>query len=250
MVDGPQVLGLLEVMLDEGKTPEEVCREFPELLPEVRRRWQAFNLIDEQVGALLPGLRSTPLENPITPKLLPTGLPDIPGYKVESVLGSGGMGVVYKARQLTLDRPVAIKMLISGPFASPQELGRFRRETAALASLRHPNIVQVYDAGDVDGRPYFTMELVEGDNLARTLSGTPQPARQAAQLMSTLAGAVEAGQRSAIGHRGLKAGNILLAPDGTPKTSDFGLAPRVHGEPGLTRAGIAVGTPSYMAPEQ
>src|SRR5262249_61392278 len=107
----------------------------------------------------------------------PPGRPQVPGYEVEAMLGSGGVGVVYRARQRALDRPVAIKMLLAGPFASSQELGRFRRETAALACLRHPNIVQVFDAGDVEGRPYFAMELVEGGSLAQKLSGTPQPAR-------------------------------------------------------------------------
>src|SRR5262245_10833350 len=144
MHGSPQVLELLEEMLDTGKTPEEVCRDCPDLLPEVRREWQAFCLIDEQVGALLPGLRTTPAAEPTAP--LTAALPQIPGYEAEAVLGQGGMGVVYRARQRALDRLVAVKMLLAGPFASRQELGRFRRETAALASLRHPNVVQVYDA--------------------------------------------------------------------------------------------------------
>jgi serine/threonine protein kinase len=131
------------------------------------------------------------------------------------VLGHGGMGVVYRARQCALDRPVAVKMLLAGPFASPHELGRFRRERAALACLRHPNIVQVYDAGDVEGRPYFAMELVEGGSLARKLAGTPQPARPAAALVSTLAGAVEVAHQAGIVHRDLKPANVLLTADGT-----------------------------------
>ena len=178
MAGNPQVLGLLEEMLDSEKTPEQVCRDCPELLPEVRRRWQQFCLIDAGVVALLSGLRTAADAGPVTPGPPAAGLPQVPGYAVEAVLGYGGMGVVYKARQLALDRPVAVKMLLAGPYAGPQELARFRRETAALASLRHPNIVQVYDAGDVEGRPYFTMELVEGGSLARKLSGAPsRPAR-------------------------------------------------------------------------
>jgi serine/threonine-protein kinase len=249
MAGNPWVLGLLEEMLDAGKTPEEVCRDCPELLPEVRRRWQAFRLIDEQVEALLPGLRTTPAAGPIAPVQL-TALPQVPGYEVESVLGYGGMGVVYRARQRALDRSVAVKMLLAGPFASSQELGRFRRETAALACLRHPNVVQVFDAGDVEGRPYFTMELVEGGSLARKLAGTPQSARQAAALVAALAGAVQAAHHGGIVHRDLKPSNVLLTADGTPKISDFGLARRLDGEAGLTRTGAALGTPSYMAPEQ
>ncbi|HYH64857.1 MAG TPA: serine/threonine-protein kinase, partial [Urbifossiella sp.] len=250
MPGSPQVLGLLEEMLGAGKTPEEVCRDCPELLPEVRRRWQEFRLIDAQLGELLPGLRTTPHANPTQSAPDPADLPQVPGYEVEAVLGRGGMGVVYRARQRTLDRYVAIKMLLAGPSAGSQELERFRRETAALACLRHPNIVQVYDAGDVEGRPYFAMELVEEGSLARKLAGVPQPARPAAELLATLAGAVEAAHRAGVVHRDLKPANVLLAADGAPKVSDFGLARRLEGEEGLTRTGAVIGTPSYMAPEQ
>src|SRR5262249_42083197 len=160
---------------DTGKTPDEVCRGCPELLTEVRQRWQEFCRIDAQVGALLPGLRTSAEADALAPVPPAAGLPQVPGYAGEAALGQGGVGVVYQARQCALDRRVALKMLLAGPFAGPRELGRFRRETAALACLRHPNIVQVYDAGDVEGRPYFTMELIEGGSLAQQLSGTPQP---------------------------------------------------------------------------
>src|SRR5258708_1300956 len=135
MAGNPQVLGLLEEMLNSGKTPEEVCRDCPELLPEIRRRWQEFCRIDPGVGALLPGLLTLPEANAIRPVPPTADLPQVPGYEVEAVLGCGGMGVVYKARQRALDRLVAVKMLLAGPFAGSQELGRFRRETAALACL-------------------------------------------------------------------------------------------------------------------
>jgi serine/threonine-protein kinase len=250
MTGNPRVLGLLEEILDSGKTPEEVCRDCPELLPQVLQRWQEFRLIDAQVGALLPE-PGTPLSTLLTP-LVPhaTGVPQVPGYAVEAELGRGGMGVVYKARHLRLNRTVALKMLLAGAYAGPHDLARFLREAEAEAGLQHPHIVQVHDVGEYDGRPYFTMEFVEGGSLADRLRGTPQPARQAAALLATLARAVQVAHQGGIVHRDLKPANILLTTDGTPKISDFGLARRLQGEAGLTQSGVPVGTPSYMAPEQ
>jgi serine/threonine-protein kinase len=141
-------------------------------------------------------------------------------------------------------------MLLAGSYAGPEERQRFLREAEAVAGLRHANIVQVHGAGDHDGRPYFTMEYVEGGSLAQTLLGTPRPARQAAALVATLAGAVQVAHRGGIVHRDLKPANVLLTADGTPKVSDFGVARRLDNEAGLTRLGAVVGTPSYMAPEQ
>src|SRR5262249_7522125 len=140
----------------------------------------------------------------------PADLPQVPGYRVEALLGRGGMGVVYRAWHLRLNRAVALKMLLAGPGARPEELARFQREAQALAALRHPNVVQVFDAGDVDGRPYFTMELVEGSNLADQIQGVPQPGHQAAALVGTLAEAIHGAHQSGIVHRDLKPANILL----------------------------------------
>jgi hypothetical protein len=250
MAGNPDVFALLEEMLDSGRTPEEVCRDCPELLPEVRQRWRTFRLVDGSVAALFPD-PETPTRADATQRVPhPADLPQVPGYRVDALLGHGGMGVVYRAWHLRLNRAVALKMLLAGHCARPEELERFLREAPAVASLRHGNIVQVYDVGDVNGQPYFTMELVEGGNLTDQIHGVPQPAHKAAALVATLADAIHAAHQSGLVHRDLKPSNILLTSDGTPKVTDFGLARRLEGEAGLTLSGAPLGTPSYMAPEQ
>ncbi len=247
MSDDPRVQQLLEELLDSHATPEEVCSSCPELLPQVRERWRQVCRARAELDAMFPAEPGTSV-----PASAPedSPLPVIPGYEVEAVLGVGGMGVVFRARHLRLNRVVALKMALAGAYAGRQERERFQREAEAVAVLRHPNVVQIHDVGDSDGRPYFTMEYVEGGSLAQKLAGTPQPARQAAALLATLAAAVHAAHQVGIVHRDLKPANVLLTADGTPKISDFGLARRLDGEAGLTRTGTAVGTPSYMAPEQ
>src|SRR5262249_29465690 len=159
MAGNPQVLGLLEEMLDSGKTPEEVCRDCPELLPEVRQRWQEFRHIDAQVVALLPGLQ--PPDAGASAPAPPPGLPLVPGYEVEAVRGRGGMGVVYQARHMALKRTVALKMLAAGD-GDPAERARFRAEAEAVARLQHPNIVQIYEIGEAAGLPFIALEFVAG----------------------------------------------------------------------------------------
>jgi serine/threonine-protein kinase len=247
MPDEPRVQELLAELLDRQATPEEVCGACLELLPVVRARWRQICRVRAKLDALLP---IWPHGSLPTTKLEELPLPQVPGYEVETVLGRGGMGVVYRARHLRLGRLVALKMALAGSYTGSNERERFRREAEAVAALRHPNVVQVYDVGDADGRPYFTMELMEGGSLARKLAGAPQPPRQTAELLATLAGSVQSAHEAGVVHRDLKPGNVLLTADGTPKVADFGLARRLDADERLTLSGAVIGTPSYTAPEQ
>lgn len=242
MGDDPRVQELLDRLSDSDATPEEVCGSCVELLPVVRDRWRQMCRAREDIDALFPPEDGSGAEQPDA-----ADLPEIPGYEVEAELGRGGMGVVYRARHVRLNRVIALKMVQAG---GRRERERFRREAEAAAALRHPNVVQVHDVGEADGRLFFTMEFVDGGSLAQKLEGKPLPIREAAGLVLALTGAAEAAHKAGIVHRDLKPGNVLLTADGTPKVADFGLARRLHGEAGLTRTGTAVGTPSYMAPEQ
>jgi tRNA A-37 threonylcarbamoyl transferase component Bud32 len=174
----------------------------------------------------------------------------VPGYEIAGELGRGGMGVVYKARQTGLNRTVALKMILAGEHASAADLARFRVEAEAVARIQHPNIVQIHEIGDRDGRPFFSLEFCDGGSLAAKLDGTPWVARRAAELVETLARAVQAAHDRQVVHRDLKPANVLLAADGTPKIADFGLAKRLDASAGQTASGAILGTPSYMAPEQ
>src|SRR4051812_27667609 len=167
-------------------------------------------------------------------------------YEILEELGRGGMGLVYKARQARLNRVVALKMILGAGQASPEELARFRAEAEAIAGLQHPNIVQLFDVGEHQGRPYFTLEYCSGGGLHTRLAGTPSQPGESAALVRALALAVGAAHLAGVVHRDLKPANVLLAADGTPKVTDFGLARRVQGQ-GHTQTGAVLGTPSYMA---
>jgi len=170
-------------------------------------------------------------------------------YELLGELGRGGMGVVYKARHRRLNRLVALKM-IRGAYADEIQITRFKIEAEAVARLRHPNILQIYDIGECEGSPYVALELLEGGSLADRLRGTALPPKQAAEWMVPLVMAMDAAHRAGILHRDLKSANVLFSADGIPKITDFGLAKRMEMDEGQTHTGQIMGTPSYMAPEQ
>jgi serine/threonine protein kinase/tetratricopeptide (TPR) repeat protein len=179
--------------------------------------------------------------------------PALAGYRIVRELGRGGMGVVYLAHQASLNRLVAVKLVRAGVDADDPEVDRFRAEAQAVASLQHPNVVQVFEVDAHEGRPYFTQEYLGGGDLAGRINGTPWPAQKAADLVESLARAVQYAHERGIVHRDLKPANILFAgPDdlATPKITDFGIAKRLDSRSDRTKTGAIVGTPSYMAPEQ
>jgi eukaryotic-like serine/threonine-protein kinase len=172
------------------------------------------------------------------------------GYELLEEIGRGGMGVVYKARHRGLHRLVALKLIREGARARPDLLARLRTEAEAVARLRHENIVQVYDVGEMDGDPFVALEFLEGGNLSAKLAGTPQPDRLAAEMSRTLARAIHAAHLVGVVHRDLKPLNVLLNESGQLKIADFGLAKILGDVDGKTVSGVPLGTPSYMAPEQ
>jgi serine/threonine protein kinase len=256
-----------------AKHPLPGSRAEERLMRRLKRR-QLWLTPDDLPLAAMPASRPPP-SDVCNPMAVPCGGPTVPGYEILGELGRGGMGAVYKARQLGLKRIVALKMVRPGIHRGPSDLARFRAEAAALARARHPNIVQIYDFGETSSQPYIVFEFVAGGSLARYLRATPQPARPAAQLVETLARAVQAAHASGVIHRDLKPANILLS-DGRdasmresrdlsavgsplasliPKITDFGLAKFAGGDgeapdlPGPTVTGELLGTPNYMAPE-
>ncbi len=180
----------------------------------------------------------------------------IPGYEIQEILGRGGMGIVYRARQTALHRDVAIKTIRAGAAADTDDQSRFRREAEAIGRLQHPHVVAIFDVGTCDGRPYFSMEYCPGGTLAQWRKTHTATLDEAVRLFTKVASGVAALHGLGIVHRDLKPQNVLLAADGEPKVSDFGLAKiesetRPEGaESTLTQTGALLGTPAYMAPEQ
>jgi WD40 repeat protein len=274
--DGPEYAALLRelVGLDahyrrragESPRPADYAR-FPGLDPaDCASAFAAAAGGTEPAGPAPPA----PGADTVRPDGPPAPLPVVGGYEVLGELGRGGMGVVYRARQVGLNRLVALKMILAGGHAGEAEVARFRAEAEAVARLQHPHVVQIHEVGEHAGLPFFSLEFCPGGGLADKLDGTPWPGPRAAGLVQTLARALHAAHQAGIVHRDLKPANVLLvpAPAGRagglsfpepgqaagpgyePKVTDFGLAKRLDVEKGPTQTGAIVGTPSYMAPEQ
>jgi uncharacterized protein (DUF2267 family) len=270
---------------------EELCRDCPELREQVEQRLAAelantltsvppIRRVEPDDATIPPTLADVPP----APSMTSMGTPVVQGYDIECELARGGMGVVYRARQLPLNRVVALKMILSGVYASPEERLRFLSEAKVIAAISHPGIVQLHDFGTHGGTPYFAMEYCHGGTLARRLDGKPLPPRESARLVEQIVRAVQAAHEKGIIHRDLKPSNVLLSHpspqppprsgegekaaagsplsasgrgaggeglrSAIPKITDFGLARNMFGGSGLTRTGMPLGTPSYMAPEQ
>ncbi len=283
----------------DGRMPDfaVVTREHPELEGELRELW-ATAMLAEDFGLLAQSIElfreaETPREgeapaeplhesrvNP-TPARREPRPPTFPhragDFELHEEIGRGGMGVVYRATQLSLNRVVALKMILPGRLASATDLSRFRAEAEAAAKLKHPHVVSVHEVGELDSQPFFIMPLIAGTTLAKQLADGPLPARESAELLIPICRAVAAAHRHGILHRDLKPSNILIDHEGRPYVTDFGLAKRLHAHQHdapasgrssdamshslarradadsitqLTATGAILGTPSYMAPEQ
>jgi predicted Ser/Thr protein kinase len=226
---------------------EATCRQHPDLAAELRQLWGAVLLAEAAAGASPAPTRTAANDSSVSLLTLPCRFGD---YELLEELGRGGMGVVYRARQLSLQREVAVKMILRGGLASQADVERFRVEAEAAARLDHRGIVPVYEVGDVQGRPYFSMKYIDGTTLSQRLTLGPLPPREAAQLLADIARAIHFAHERGVLHRDLKPSNILLDHWGRGHVTDFGLAKQISEAASLTRTGAVIGTPAYMAPEQ
>ncbi|HEV3435890.1 MAG TPA: serine/threonine-protein kinase, partial [Gemmata sp.] len=265
-----QIIAEFLQAIDAGTSPhpEDYVRRYPDLAEQLR----GFFSDQEKMNRLAAPLRPDDPDatQPPGPDLHSATLTHAPhgeagtgqtgsvgtiryfgDYELIAEIARGGMGVVFKARQVTLNRTVAVKMILKGEFAGPQDVQRFRAEAEAAGNLDHPNILPIHEVGEHEGQQYFSMKLVEGGSLANKLCENPHPTIQSlVELLSRIARAVHFAHQRGILHRDIKPANVLIDQDGTPYITDFGLAKRVEGDSTLTQSGAILGTPSYMAPEQ
>ena len=247
--DGPEAQQLLDSMaaahpdlagqlreLFSAMSVADAIADVSTIMLEAAARSQSAALAPDRRGGFMPG---------VTP--LPTAFGD---YKLVEEIGRGGMGIVYRAVQLSLGRTVAIKMLLRRDLASAADLTRFRSEAEAAAHLDHPGIVPIFEVGESDGLPFYSMRFIEGTTLAKRLGAGPLPPRETAVLLAKVADAVQAAHDRGVLHRDLKPSNILIDAAGEPLVSDFGLAKRLEDADSVTHTGAILGTPCYMSPEQ
>ncbi len=234
---------LIREELGECPDPRYYAAAFPELAERLRLQLQVHEALSSgEIAAVRwpasgAGLAAGPS-------------PRVPGYELLDEIGRGGMGVVFKARQITPSRVVALKMILDGRFASERDLLRFANEAEIVAALEHPNIVPVLEVGQHEGLHYFSMPLLAGGSLAAAQPSPAGDARAVARLVAEVAAAVHHAHQRGILHRDLKPANILLDEEGRPHVTDFGLAKRVQDDRGLTVTGAIMGSPGYMSPEQ
>lgn len=255
------VIAAYRQALQQGRRPDrdEWLSRYPELADGLRAFFASYDhSAAEPTITANPALAAT-LHSGVPPAAGPRRGPEnrappplrsFGDYELLQELARGGMGVVYKARQVSLNRVVALKMILAGQFAGADEIQRFHAEAKAAASLDHPRIVPIYEVGEHEGQQYFSMKLVEGGSLAQRIPQFVHDPKSAARLLADTARAVHYAHQRGVLHRDLKPANILLDKDGQPNITDFGLAKRVEDDSNLTQSGAIVGTASYMSPEQ
>lgn len=244
------VLSSLTERLQGGESIElsDVVERFPNYKDELTELWPLV-MLTEMAGENASPVDETAAakENELTEKQLPTTFGD---FELIEEIGRGGMGVVYRARQQSLGREVALKLILLDHLASETDRARFYAEARAAAKLEHPHIVPVYDLGDVQGRPYISMKLIEGSTLSSQLQNGHMDGKSAAKLLIPLCQAVQYAHENSVLHRDVKPSNIMINHEGQAFLTDFGLAKDLRETPTLTRTGAVVGTPAYMPPEQ
>lgn len=232
-----------EAIQKAKKASEDELSETAAFFPEHEKSFERETIHERKAQLKEPTRPAIQAAEAAAPK-------QIAAYEIVAELGRGGMGVVYEARDLRLKRTVALKVILAGGHAGNSELERFQTEAEAVARLKHPNIVQVYETGEQDGRPFIALEYCPGGCLTDRLTGnTPSP-QESARLVASIADAMEHSHRAGVIHRDLKPGNVLFDTDGAPKIVDFGLAKKLDEDEGHTRTGMVMGSLGYMSPEQ